>query len=295
MHVITGSRRLLFWKDSRLICRSMSTQLYVKGLGLFGALGVSEKLTPSQEFEPLDFDLEDDSMKMISAGWGHSSMLTDKGHLYIWGRPLEFSTLMRLNNIHTISSFLGRMVAYSSNMFFGNVKGYFPTPMLLEGQSGISMVSSSAGLTYYLTSDGKVWAFGQNRWKQCGIDTKRIQHVHQPTVIDVIPPCSKVEAGLQHGIALTQDGEIYLWGKTDKGRLGLPFEPKKEPSFLPILLPIEDPASGRRLKVKDIAAGFSHSVALSEDGAVYVWGKGMSSIEDEVKKCKTSPFSSPLF
>ena len=86
-----------------------------------------------------------------------------------------------------------------------------------------------------------------------------------------------VDTGLQHCVALLENGEVWAWGKGNRGQLGdgemesgnSPVRVKFPVSLLsPPSLLSEDGAkkSKEEFKIKQIAAGFNHSVALSEEG-----------------------------
>jgi alpha-tubulin suppressor-like RCC1 family protein len=280
--------------------RALST-IYSRGCGVFGALALENNLQDATSFQPLSWesyvnDPKDRIVMKISAGWGHSTALTAGGNLYVWGRPYDFSTLMRLNNINRISSFFARLAAKSSNSsIFGSSEkqGYFANPRIINlNQGKVISVSASAGLTAYLTEDGIVYCFGLNRWQQCGITSKTVSggsakkidssemHVYQPVRVRDVPPCKKIDTGLQHCLALSTNGDVFSWGKGSKGQLGH-ISSTTEPSDITSLarkVPILD-SRGRAIKIKDISAGFSYSAAISEDGSVFVWGKGMSERE----------------
>ena len=62
----------------------------------------------------------------ISAGWGHSAALTKQGDVFIFGRPYEFSTLMRINAVYTFAPFLARKISRSTNSdVFSTYINYF--------------------------------------------------------------------------------------------------------------------------------------------------------------------------
>lgn len=261
-------------------CRNFSTRnsaaIYARGRGLYGALGLESDLRDHLLFAPLETNLfadGHDAPKQIETGWGHSLLLTEAGKLYLWGRPHDFTNLLRLNQITKLSRFLARLVAQTTNSsIFGAVNGYFSTPILVEGLQPVRSVTASAGLTLALTESGKVIGFGLNRWGQCGSsDPKQPMHLYIPTVVDTIPLCRKVEAGLQHAVALCSDGRVIGWGKANKGQLGIG---KHELTHsVPVFIALKHGA--KELRAVDIAAGFAHSAAITEDGALYVWGKGM--------------------
>lgn len=72
-----------------------------------------------------------------------------------------------------------------------------------------------------------------------------------------------IASGLFHSAAIV-DGQLWIWGKGDGGRLGFGHE---NPVFVPTL----NPHLG---SVKGLALGGLHSVALTSLGQVFTWGYG---------------------
>ena len=83
-----------------------------------------------------------------------------------------------------------------------------------------------------------------------------------------------VSAGDGHTVCVTKSGNVYSWGASACGQLGLeaielmprdsegyPCQPT--PCLLKLLL---------NVKVKEVACGDAHTSALSNDGKVYSWG-----------------------
>lgn len=74
----------------------------------------------------------------------------------------------------------------------------------------------------------------------------------------------KVVCGSQHSICLRKDNTVVTWGNNDGGALG---RPPLVPHNIPAAVTLPD-----GLKVVDVQAGDSHSMALLEDGSVWQWG-----------------------
>ena len=47
-------------------------------------------------------------VKSVSAGWGHSAVVTEEGQLVIFGRPYDDKMIKSINRLHTVSPFAGR-------------------------------------------------------------------------------------------------------------------------------------------------------------------------------------------
>ena len=86
-----------------------------------------------------------------------------------------------------------------------------------------------------------------------------------------------VDLGLQHGIAVDEGGRVYCWGKGERGQVGLWADGGNTTVAGKVRL-----VRGREddVRVKDVKAGMMHSVALGEEGEVYVWGKLMGGKEE---------------
>lgn len=70
--------------------------------------------------------------------------------------------------------------------------------------------------------------------------------------------------GLAHSLALAADGSVYSWGSDNVGQLGL-----SRTLFRTQGAPVDLPSGA---KVKSLAAGLNHGLAVSTDGRVFAWG-----------------------
>ena len=76
-----------------------------------------------------------------------------------------------------------------------------------------------------------------------------------------------IECGSKHTLLLTQDGEVYSWGYNQYGQTG--HGPQGLAQWEPrIIKGLEG------IKIVQVLAGEEHSLALSEHGEVYSWGRG---------------------
>ena len=89
-------------------------------------------------------------------------------------------------------------------------------------------------------------------------------------------PVKLVQAsgGGYHTVALTDTGQLYAWGSNDDGQLGngKSDSSKKETEPQPVSLP-EGVTSKKWTKV---SAGSLHTVALTDTGKLYAWGRNIS-------------------
>lgn len=71
-----------------------------------------------------------------------------------------------------------------------------------------------------------------------------------------------ISAGSGYSLAVTRDGNVYSWGRSDSGRLGTGnnkdvLTPKKLQTLTNVI---------------SVSAGYHHSLAITEDGSLYSWG-----------------------
>jgi alpha-tubulin suppressor-like RCC1 family protein len=97
-----------------------------------------------------------------------------------------------------------------------------------------------------------------------------------------------VDTGLQHCIAVSECGrDVFAWGKAARGQLGNIGSDKVSFGIPQVVRGISGIVSG-------VSAGLNHSAAVTVDGAVYLWGKGMSDMLDLENKNGNTLFSELL-
>lgn len=222
------------------------------------------------------------------------------------------------------SNLVGHIITYLSNLFpsestdWATIQQNYMrstlAPLTLHDAAGRvddfpTVIACSAGFSAYITKRGHLYTFGSNGYGQCGIGME-IDNVWEPTRvigsddeanknissgIEQDFPITQVALGLQHGIYLNSEGQVFCWGKGERGQLGqggaMPF------SFSPIIVrkafymdsvlssatetasvgtsgtkkPVYEPIG----KVQQISAGMVHSAALTEDNKLLLWGKNV--------------------
>lgn len=87
-----------------------------------------------------------------------------------------------------------------------------------------------------------------------------------------------VDTGLQHCIAVSESGrDVFAWGKAARGQLG---NIGSDTTFF------ATPQLVRGITgiVTGVSAGLNYSAAITSDGTVFLWGKGMSDLLDTENK-----------
>jgi alpha-tubulin suppressor-like RCC1 family protein len=180
-------------------------------------------------------------IKAVRADCDDAVALTTRGHVYAWGG----NTSGQLGNGSTKST---------------------DKPVRVKLPTGTKIKAIRAGCSFNLalTTKDHVLAWGDNASGQLGIGTKRSHDrpvrvkFHHGTKIKAI------SAGLGDGLAITTKGHLLSWGFNDDGELGIGTQTA---SLRPVRVGF--PAG---VKIKIVAAGQQHSLAVSTTGQLYGWG-----------------------
>ena len=92
-------------------------------------------------------------------------------------------------------------------------------------------------------------------------------------VIESACAVRECSSGTEHFAIVLADGSVFSWGRRGHGRLGLPDEGSSSECALPTRI-----ASLSGIAVRRIACGGTHTVAVTEDGAVVAWGTAFTSL-----------------
>jgi alpha-tubulin suppressor-like RCC1 family protein len=231
----------------------------------------------------------------VSGGGGNTMALTAGGAVWGWGfseaGELGFVTptpqatpivLPGLSNIAEISDGSFTSVALDANgTVFGSgqnmagelglgsgvtqVTAYRPLP----GLSNIKHVvineeGFSSAFVLAVDQNGHVFAAGGNQNGQMGNGS--FSSTGQATFAQVpgLDSVTALAAGGEHALALKADGTVWAWGANSYGALG---DGTLNDSATPIQVIFP---AGTQLVA--IAAGFQHSMALDNTGALWSWG-----------------------
>ena len=134
----------------------------------------------------------------------------------------------------------------------------------------------------------RVHSWGSNRFGELGIDhvegqaSQAKENQCDPQFVptlghEALGPeganLQRIVSGQNHVVAVTQEGNMYVWGRNDMGQLGLGFQGAEDTRtrYKPTLLELFS-ANGVKLEVIDVALGLEHTVVLVSGGRVYAWG-----------------------
>eukprot|EP00930_Biecheleria_cincta_P097737 TRINITY_DN8941_c0_g7_i1.p1 TRINITY_DN8941_c0_g7~~TRINITY_DN8941_c0_g7_i1.p1 ORF type:complete len:478 (+),score=63.12 TRINITY_DN8941_c0_g7_i1:25-1434(+) len=126
---------------------------------------------------------------------------------------------------------------------------------------GACRVAAGADHSLVVTEREELLVWGSNSHGQIGNNS--LDNVLRP--ITVIPRNMKaVAAGRFFSLALTLDGELMVWGFNEDGILGIGSAIEKQQT------PVKLDTGG--LKIKHMAGGWKHILAVTEEGLLLAWG-----------------------
>ncbi|KAG2457171.1 RCBT1 protein, partial [Polypterus senegalus] len=217
-------------------------EVYALGLNCSNCLGTGDN---QSTIVPKKLDVLC-GKKIVSFSYGsgpHVILATEDGEIYAWGHN-GYSQLGNGTTNQGISP-----LQVSTNLV--NKK--------------VTEVACGSHHSMALTSDGEVFAWGYNNCGQVGSGST----ANQPTPRKV-SNClqNKVVVGIACGqtssMAVLDNGEVYAWGYNGNGQLGLGNSGNQ---LTPCRL-----TGLQGYCVLQIASGYAHSLALTDEGLLYVWG-----------------------
>ena len=117
--------------------------------------------------------------------------------------------------------------------------------------------------------DLAAYALGDNSYGQLGDGTDSTTPAYDPYNVPVVAPggvrFSTFSAGAGHTLAVSSTGAVYSWGLDSVGQLGDTVD-----TTTPVITP--QPVALPGFRFGAVAAGASHSLAMTTLGQIYSWG-----------------------
>ena len=229
--------------------------LWSWGRGSLGPLGhgdVIDRSTPTQVGLHTDWT-------QIAIGSSYSLALRSNGSLWAWGS--NGSGRLGLNDTTARSS-----------------------PVQVGSDTDWSFISTLNYTSLALKTDGTLWSWGDNSYGELGLGTGGIgTHRSSPTQIGSDTDWSQISNGINHSLAIKDDGTLWSWGMNFAGELGHDDTVfKSSPTQVSFG---ED--STDWIQWSQITAGSELSFALKVDGSFWAWGdntNGWLGIDDKINR-----------
>jgi alpha-tubulin suppressor-like RCC1 family protein len=241
----------------------------------------------------------------IAAGSAHSLALTSDGDTFAWGdntngqigdgsttdrtAPAQVSTSTGLTGASMVAAGNEHSLAFKDNgtvwAWGKNLSGQVGNGNTTDQSSPVS-VSTLAGTlataaawnqSYALKANGTLLAWGENVEGQLGDGSLTQRNSPVPVVgpsgTGKLDRIIAVAAGGFHVLALRSDGTVWAWGHNYYGQIGQP-PGSSQMSMVPVQ--VELGPGMPLIRVKAIAAGTYHSLAITDDGQLWAWGYNAS-------------------
>ena len=278
-----GSYHTAFIQES---IRPDDTGLYTCGRGFHGQLGNGkyenqgvperiELLTSSTSSPPSasapSVDCREPPLA-IACGSSHNAAISRSGQLYTWG------------------------LASSGELGHGGwtpIELNIPKHLSCLTKVKITSVSCGSNHTVATSACGGIWTCGRGRNGQLGHG-----HLHDEGPMKKVEALAKykvtkVAAGGTHTLALCSNGLVFSWGNDLQGQLGLQVDKHREDYSKSVARPQEivtlRPKSSKDPhRVVSLSGGDRHSLAVTANGMLFVWGDGTHGglgLGDNTRRC----------
>ena len=210
----------------------------------------------------------------VTCSLHHSLALSSEGDLYSWGSAANGLLGLPAEHVAKLPTDPATNAPYSSRPT--KVQGF-------DGPLTKNRVRDMAcGDTFNVACDqgGLSYSWG-SAWAGClGIGDTKVERtskiVATATPVEALRGQNIVQlaAGLSHVLALADSCNVWTWGSAEFGKLGLG-DVSQLPTdnegliHAPVPMHLEDL---HRKHVVQLAAGVTHSLAVTRDGVVYSWG-----------------------
>lgn len=236
----------------RMWCDRVFIVMYT-GNNTHGQLGVAQTSSTSHGtcskciIEPTP--LVSQRWKAISLGGKHSAGVGDGGEVYTWGMNEQ-----------------GQLGAPG-----GPKAGMWDVPRRVELLYGWDVQGVSCGESHTVAiTPHDVITWGSNERGQCGHGERAETDWVKPRSLKLLhgQMVTQVVCGSNHTMCVTATSLVFAWGDNSCGQLGLgDVRNRKSPALVNGLW---------ALPVRQLAAGVSHSAALTSNGFLFTWGDASS-------------------
>ncbi|XP_050831491.1 X-linked retinitis pigmentosa GTPase regulator [Serinus canaria] len=193
---------------------------------------------------PSKFWFKNDKPVLISCGDEHTAVITGKGKLYMFGSN-DWGQL-GLGSKNTVSK---------------------PTCVKALKPEKPKLAVCGRNHTLVYTEKGNVYAAGGNSEGQLGLgDTEERTTFHLIRFFTSQHKIKQLSAGSYTSAAVTEDGQLFVWGDNSEGQIGLASEASVS---VPCKVDIGKPVSF-------VSCGYYHSALITGDGKLYTFGEAVN-------------------
>ncbi|KAF1974889.1 RCC1/BLIP-II [Bimuria novae-zelandiae CBS 107.79] len=209
----------------------------------------------------------------LACGTNHVLALTKDKHVFAWGSGQQNQLGRRVTERNLSEALIPSRLGFHDS--------HFKRPSMKIAQIACGDYHGLA-----IAEDGHIWSWGANNYCETGHGDNAGEDnasVLTPQIISSLEGkgVKTVEGGSHHNIAITENGDVLVWGRCDGSQTGIPpaqleainDEDKllKAENGKPKILIEPTPIPGLSNIVTG-ACGPEHTIVINKDGKAYSWG-----------------------
>jgi alpha-tubulin suppressor-like RCC1 family protein len=162
-------------------------------------------------------------------------------------------------------------------------------PMVIDSLQGVTIIGASAGHRHSILLDdqGGLYTFGAGNSGALGHGDNHSQ-AYPVKLMEFVNENVKImqmSAGVDISMAVSTTGDVYAWGKTDGGRIGLGMASGIVTIPRPVVVPSP---TGEPVKAVDVDCGYVHSIIVDLNGTIHICGGVGVNGEDDGQRQETT-------
>ena len=255
------------------------------GSNRFGQLGRSVDRETSQPHRVIALVEQRVHARSVAAGAFFSHVVSDDGRLFSWGSNTygELGVPRKSNQTRWLADDDGEPMMYDDAMV-----RMHDAPREVATPLDARVHAAAGGRTHslLLSRRGGVLAAGRNKHGQLGHGDLVLKCSFSFTTVEALSHgrATQVACGNNHSLAVMDNGILFAWGCNEGFQLGARRSSNNANRDMAV------PRAVYLLsRVRCVAAGFAHTIAVTDDGAVFVAGD--SGLRNESLRQTTTHFS----
>ena len=216
-------------------------------------------------------DAESDFTELTIVGRSSNQNLVLDENIHVTCSSIDCSMLIQPNPDQSGETRITLQVtdghAISEDTFLLTIKpGNDPPVVVIENlAAGNPAIAAGAYHSLAVRGGNEVMSWGRNDMGQLGIGVSGAdKEVLFPHIVSGLEKIVDLAAGENHSLALSNDGNVWAWGNNSHGQLGIGRNDITQIDTPQNVLLLTD--------IIAIEAGYAHTLALQDNGNVWIWG-----------------------